>query len=406
LIDESILEALVSDDESERIQAVKELARTRSREALAYLVEVQRDDESPEVRDLARKAVQYIQKAIPAEKLSAAVRTTTGSTRYAVYEQDEEEDSVPQRQRDQAKVFFNQALDFHARGDNNRASDHLSRALKTNPALARDPYVLSTAASITGEDGYVAVAQLMKEKTQKRKNGANPVVNDWSDAAIEVGLYGMVSAGAAFAILLILSAMLRPYVVDSAFGELLRNTRFFIVFALAIGIVSIFYLGLQSLFIHFVATGMLNGDGKFSGLIRRTALVSTLVTIAVTIYGGVLLYIIPREAMSGIAVGMDDLIRYGELYSASSAAYMPDFTYLSTSIGQAMNAVTNLLCLGMIGLLVIVYFYGRAIGRTYGFGSGRGFFAYVISGIILQFVGGLIATPVSNAIFSAALRFI
>ncbi|MDX1991875.1 MAG: HEAT repeat domain-containing protein [bacterium] len=405
MIDESILEALVSDDESERIQAVKELARTRSREALAYLVEVERDDESSEVRDLARKAVQYIQKAIPAEKLSASVRTTTGSTRYAVYEQEDEQESVPQRQRDQAKDFFNQALDFHARGDNSRASDQLSRALKTNPALARDPYVLSTAASITGEDGHVAVAQLMKEKTAKRPK-ANPALAEWSDAAVEVGLYGMVSAGASFAILLILSAMLRPYVIDSAFGELLRNTRFFVVFALAIGVISILYLGLQSVFIHFVATGMLNGDGQLAGLVRRTALVSTLVTIAVTIYAGILLYVIPREAISGIAYDMDALLRVSQLYSSANASYAPDTTMLTGSVVEAINAVTNVVCLGLVGSLVILYFYGRAIGRSYRFGAGRGIVAYLISYVILQFVGGLIATPFSSAIFSTALRFI
>ncbi|NJL57846.1 HEAT repeat domain-containing protein [bacterium] len=86
VIDDMILEALVSDDIEARKQAVRDLARTRSREALNLLAELQRDDDDPEVRELARKGWTYVRKHLPEDKLDAKVRKTKGATAYAIHD--------------------------------------------------------------------------------------------------------------------------------------------------------------------------------------------------------------------------------------------------------------------------------------------------------------------------------
>lgn len=195
MIDDRLLDLLVDDDVATRKRAVMELAKTKDREALKYLAEIFREDPDPEVRDLARKGGLYIKKHLES---AAPARPPADSLRSSLYGDDDaeeeeplyapeppkkesrparasapaEEDSVrdlaaviptldiPYAQEKEAKSMVKTALDYHMRGDNERAAQHLRRALRIDPRLTKDPYTISLASTVVGIDGPEAVEQL------------------------------------------------------------------------------------------------------------------------------------------------------------------------------------------------------------------------------------------------------
>ncbi|MDX1991874.1 MAG: HEAT repeat domain-containing protein [bacterium] len=195
MIDNQTLEMLVSEDVEERKRAVTQLAKTRSREALKVLAEVYRDDESQEVRDLARKGGLYIRKFLEDGAAAGAVATAAPPARPAprpavqpaqsalAQNNDDLEDIDPFPKRKsrpvtvevsreaekRAKELTKSALDYHMRGDNERAAQQLRKALQTNPSLVQDSYTASLAATITGLEGTEAVESLAPDDEMLRQ---------------------------------------------------------------------------------------------------------------------------------------------------------------------------------------------------------------------------------------------
>lgn len=177
MFDDQLLDELESSSVEVRKQAVKRLAQTKDRAALAYLADVYRNDPDPDVRELARKGGLYIKKHA-VEDVAPPVPS--------LYDDDDDEpdvrDAAPlpseiyvsQGQIEKAEGFVKQALDMHMRGDNERATSLLSRALKANPRLVHDAYTLSLAATVTGLPGPTAMQMLAPSADELSKRKAAP----------------------------------------------------------------------------------------------------------------------------------------------------------------------------------------------------------------------------------------
>lgn len=188
MIDERIIEMLESPDAETRKAGIKALAKSKSRDALPYLAEMYREDYDSEVRDLARKAGQYIKKQLDEEgAVSVPVTRSTPqparSSMASLYDDDDEEEEedlpplpsqihVTPAQEQQAKGLVEQAVDRHMRGDNEKALQYLTRALKINPRLVTDSYTISLASTLTGEDGREVLRRLAPDAKTLRSRQA------------------------------------------------------------------------------------------------------------------------------------------------------------------------------------------------------------------------------------------
>ncbi|MBC7870897.1 MAG: HEAT repeat domain-containing protein, partial [Chitinophagaceae bacterium] len=190
MIDDQLIENLVSDDVETRKRAVMQLAKTKQREALQYLAEVFKEDEDPEVRDLARKGGLFIKKHLeesgaagasasrPAPTRAASPPPASKNTRGSLLDDEDDAPSpAPASSRSsypvplselnisadaekRAKAMVKSALDNHMRGDNEKATQLIAKALRVDPKQARDPYTISLAATVVGIDGQEAIERL------------------------------------------------------------------------------------------------------------------------------------------------------------------------------------------------------------------------------------------------------
>jgi hypothetical protein len=203
MIHDEIIELLIDPDPEVRKSGVKELGKSKNPDALPYLAEVYRDDEDPEVRELARKAGVYIRKqagegAIARKPSSqskrssstvddsvASLYTTDGGSLYAgdggeddLYTDIDDaplpsELHVSAAAKERAKGLVEQALDFNMRGENGKATKTLQKALKIDPTLMHDSYTISLAANITGLGGPEAVQMLGPDDDELRKRASS-----------------------------------------------------------------------------------------------------------------------------------------------------------------------------------------------------------------------------------------
>jgi len=190
MIDDQLLENLVSDDVETRKRAVMQLAKTKQREALQYLAEVFKEDEDPEVRDLARKGGLFIKKHLeesgaagasasrPAPNRAASPPPASKNTRGSLLDDEDDAPSpAPVSSRistpiplsdlnisadaeKRAKAMVKSALDYHMRGDNEKATQLIAKALRVDPKQAHDSYTISLAATVVGIDGQEAIERL------------------------------------------------------------------------------------------------------------------------------------------------------------------------------------------------------------------------------------------------------
>ena len=183
MIDQRIIQALRHPDPDKRKKAVTLLARTRDPEALKHLARVYREDGDPTVRDLARKGGLYIKKhapaaaspPVPAKKRRAPLPgdLEAEAAEDAVRRPDHMEQPVRQIDRERAKEYLDQAIDYNVRGDNEKAFERLVAAFATNPRLEHDNYyAMNLAATITGKDPETAferIQQAIDENPKLRK---------------------------------------------------------------------------------------------------------------------------------------------------------------------------------------------------------------------------------------------
>lgn len=408
-----ILEALTSEDIEERKEAVRDLARAKSREALALLLNVQREDEDPEVRELARRGVAYVRKFVPEDKLDAPVRKTKSATAYAIYDS-ESSTAVPDKQKDQARDYFNEALARHERGDDRRAADLLGKALLNNPDLISDPYVITTAGAITGIDGSKAIEKLVADQRKPRTQQRSAQGSLWMEALLDVGLYGLVSAGGTFAAFLIVSRFLWPTLeglflsdpvlaVDRAvFALLFNNIAAFALFAVASGLSSVVTFMVQNGVVHLVATGLLGGFGHYPVLLSKTAVVAIASYLFGLLVGLVALLMLPDGIIADLAGIVSSSVQYDPLTGGYTVPQ--GGVQLSGAWLQLLNTLLILCAVGAIGALALLYYYSRAVARTYRFGVMRGFVALIGAQVLIQLLGQYILSPLLGWILSLAFQ--
>ncbi|NJL57845.1 HEAT repeat domain-containing protein [bacterium] len=174
MIDDQLLEMLVNNNVEVRKRAVTQLAKTRSREALKYLADVYRDDDNADVRELARKGSLYIKKHLEAAAPAASPPPRSPAPERQLLAADEAPEdegakitgaptvslsqlNISWEAEKRAKEAVKTAMDYHVRGDNTRAAQHLRTALRENPRLSEDAFTVSLAATLTGLEGPQAV---------------------------------------------------------------------------------------------------------------------------------------------------------------------------------------------------------------------------------------------------------
>lgn len=238
---EQYLAQLNDPDPAQRRAAIIALGKAKDPAAMPYLARVFREDAVPELRDLARKAGQYIRqqggtdgssatapaKASPPIRPAIGSLSSTGNERsssirriaegagtaaaagaYAAgndsaYEDDDDdgegadgeaadEYKGPIRGRkytvsaDKVKsghTFTQAALDMQLRGENDKAMKNLATALSLNPNLVNDQYFMNIAASLTGLEGDGAVRMIVD--ANQRKSYIKEKVNEKKKAKVD-----------------------------------------------------------------------------------------------------------------------------------------------------------------------------------------------------------------------------
>ncbi|GAB4527163.1 MAG: hypothetical protein OHK0046_44630 [Anaerolineae bacterium] len=196
MIDERTLTQLNSRDPETRKRAIKALAQSADRAALPHLARVYKEDSDPDVRELARKAGSYITKTAPRDDAPAAPAPTKTRVEAPVPKRTVQDDPgdfltaddmrmpetremlpaeirVSQANAERAKGYLDQAMDWHTRGDNEKARQNLQKALKADPRLMYDSYTTSLAASVTRLEGNAAVRVLAPESIQRQSATAS-----------------------------------------------------------------------------------------------------------------------------------------------------------------------------------------------------------------------------------------
>lgn len=334
MVSAKLLNQLQSPLPNERKNAIKAIAQTKDPDALPHLAQVFRNDDDPEIRELARKAGVYIKKNAPPKQespfMDSGSAAAMGGAGLYADEDDEEpaplyDDSlyadaggsdddasashqtfveVSENDRRRANIALQEALDMHMRGKEDRAWKAINMAFTLDPNLRRDSYALGIASDITGLGGNAAVKAALdynprtqkKKRSEKSKNDGGPKVFDpyevtWGDAIVDLFIYGLVNAGIIALVFIGLFVWLNSLFNDPTFQAEMQqagiapistadlqafiNTVGIPIVLLYSGIVAVFsIIGLliQYFAIHIAATMIMDGDGTFPGLVRKLTL--------------------------------------------------------------------------------------------------------------------------------------
>lgn len=152
-----------SDDPRDRMKGIKMVARLQNERALRVLASLAENDGDAEVREFAKKGARYVAKKLD-EK---------GALEIDIPEPEPEEElpaepvEVSARDEKRAQEYVASAFSMHIDGDNPKAIQELTKALKVNPNLRFDQYFMGVASSVTGMESQEAVKALTSEKKRK-----------------------------------------------------------------------------------------------------------------------------------------------------------------------------------------------------------------------------------------------
>lgn len=422
MVDRKLTDQLDSPSPEKRKAAIQQLARTKDMEAIRYLEAVERLDADGTVRDLARKAVAYIQRqnegltpAAPAPLVPDAPAKKTGyapgsiMAEYASRTPEPEEEAPPEKLSEaplmvdvpEARVrAAKNTLEMAGRAafddQMGRATKYLVEAFKLNPNLRHDSYAIGIAATATGLYKTDAVKAIMdgsaldlfdkKELTAKPPKPKNKdedmeaeedqVPATWSTAIVDLLLYGLINAviviGSAFLFAsLVVSAVQNDPEIQAKLAEQGATAADVIavvaqiaipvglLYALIYGLFAILGLLVSSFFIHVAATMILGGVGTVANLIHRTAL------------------------FLGVMTGLNFAAGIGGFF----LPVVTDPT-LGTVIWAGSTFVSIWTFVG----------YTKRIGKAYDMGSGKGCAALFLSSILFVIVGVVCVMVLGQAI--------
>jgi len=159
------IQALKSRDPNLRRRAIKALGKSLNVDALPHLHDVYRNDEDPDIRELARKAGAYIQKNTRPIYEDEGYDDGYGEDLYDPYGA-EEETATP------GMDLIDQALDQYTVARYEDAQATLQQAFTRYPALIRNSEARSTAAQITGQPADVAIRALTRTQEQAQNTAS------------------------------------------------------------------------------------------------------------------------------------------------------------------------------------------------------------------------------------------
>jgi len=250
---DSLLRQLQDPNPETRRRAILALGKSKSPDALKPLAAVVVGDPEPELRELARKAGQYIRQQTQQQTRPHASPFTV-SPDEAEYDPEPEyfqvqpivpEQEAPQEDqidnllaldetntkvtfteptqnnlvmrgrqydvsradRERAKQYLDAAMSYALAGDNAKALKSLTSALSLNPNLLNDPYFNNVATTVTGLDGDAAAQVIIDrnerqrftetaQRAQKSKREAEHLNTakqaTWTDVWFEVVIYSLI----------------------------------------------------------------------------------------------------------------------------------------------------------------------------------------------------------------------
>ncbi len=357
---------LKSQDAAERRQAIKALARLRNPAAVPILETVANSDPDPALRELAQKAIQFIEaNADPNAARSVAAPSALPAlpeipAAPSAPSPKPERTHISPRDRDNARAYANTAFSYYQANDRARAVEWLGKALSLDPNLQEDSFVEGLVQNVM----HMSVTEALPILTHPDRRKAYiaqiggkqalptehvPQDATWDNVLIDFGLYGLVVLIGQFAMLYFAMDLYRemilrsPELSNSPGVDALLNmdVRGMALTSLLGSVYAIVVVVLQGIFVHLAATFILGGKGTLAYLYRKIVPIQT----------GYLL-------ITGAAMVLLSLL-------------MPPITALSL-----LNVVNFVIGLAVLYLLV------QAIAKVYNFGAWSGCGAIVLGGIL------------------------
>ena len=365
----NIPELLKSTNVDDRKKAIKALAKMNNPDAEKYLSRIYKTDDNEEVRELAKKALQFRRKkttdeteAVAEDKTPAPAKSESTPQRHVV----SEENQIL------AKRYFDQAMDLHVVGKDQRATRLIRDAFVTDPNLRDDEYVLRAAGSITGleDPGEIQQFAVTGAIPGKAKTKHDDRLQDHVAIARLLGDLGMFWVVMSVVVVLGLLFINRYLLgVDLESGQLVEGSVTFgiaqtlgastplgaIGIGLLVSLVLLFVLLLYYVLVHFFATYFLNGEGSYEGLIHRTVVFMTIASAVMIVL-----------TLAGV---------YAESFNAYSVPPIDDPTLLNLlTIGEVLVALTS------------TSLMANFVGNNYRFSMGKGAASLIVGGVLMYMV--------------------
>ncbi len=415
MTDPRLLDMLKNPDAAKRKAAIQALARGKDPEVIPYLERVADYDEDDSIRDIAEKAIVYINRNNPDNTTRPALepKRQPSSASSPVSSSDSYAEEIPMgnaptmvspAEEERARRLLSNALDLNMRDQNAKATKAVIEAFKANPNLKDDAYARGVASTTTGLHVAEAVARVLDgsaaslfdpKKPVKGKRGGDSAVGDlptrdsdgreageekeatFGGAMVDTLIYGIISAiitgGSWLVFLYVLLPSLPPDLMNRQMSPELNITFGQYINILSAGttesillsslgtlistiLSTIFYAGI----IHWVATSFLSGEGSFSAMLQRMSVFYTIYTIIATIAIAIAVFL---------------------LFNA--------------------NADTAQIILSGAGIFAIgfsiysIWGLSVRIGKTYDFGTGKGCLSIIISIIVLTVLSCVLGLAIS-----------
>ncbi len=234
---DDLIQQLQDSDAEVRGKAILALGRSKDPAALRPLAQIVRGDPDPALRELARKAGQYIRQQnsnppseTPVERPSQPRRPIHLLAELEARQQEtegrqEEPEAAPEptsnklvpvkgreykvspRDVTRAREYTDAALSLNIGGDNAKAMKSLTEGLSLNPNLINDAFFTNVAAAVTGLDNDAAVQMIIDRDQRKQFTSAAEQAkkdrrveqhlseakqSSWGDVWWELGIYSLV----------------------------------------------------------------------------------------------------------------------------------------------------------------------------------------------------------------------
>ena len=347
---------LKSQDPAERRKAIAGLARLRNPAVIPLLETVSHSDPDPALRELAEKAIRYVnthaeQKSSPATESLLDIPPAEDATPRS---------HVSPRDRETARKYVNAAFSYYQAGDRARAVEWLGKALSVNSEIQGDSFVEGIVQNVMQMDMSEALPILTHVDRRKayiaELGGKQPMKAEhvpenatWGNVLIDFGLYGVVAIASQFAAWLFAADILQRLVeqspqhdtqnIDAFFN---MDTRGIFLTSLLSGVYFIVGAALQGVFTHLAARYMLGGRGSLAYLYRK---------------------LVPLQTIF--------------LFVTSAALVL---------LGLAGNADVALPLLGLLNIvadLVLLYLTVRIVAEVHDFGMWSGCGAIILGWVLL-----------------------